>query len=35
MPGNLSVSQLHAAIAADEIDTVSVAFADALGRLVG
>ena len=35
MPGNLSVSQLHAAIAADEIDTVIVAFADAQGRLVG
>ena len=35
MPGNLSVSELHAAIAADEIDTVIVAFADAQGRLVG
>ena len=29
------VSELHAAIAADEIDTVIVAFADAQGRLVG
>lgn len=35
MPGNLSVSELNAAIAADEIDTVIVAFADAQGRLVG
>jgi glutamine synthetase len=35
MPGNLSVSDLSAAIAADEIDTVVVAFADAQGRLVG
>ena len=35
MPGNLSVSELNAAIAADEIDTVVVAFADAQGRLVG
>ena len=35
MPGNLSVSELDAAIAADEIDTVVVAFADAQGRLVG
>ncbi|WP_243076223.1 glutamine synthetase family protein [Microbacterium sp. SS28] len=35
MPGNLSVSQLDAAIAAGEIDTVVVAFADAQGRLVG
>ncbi|SFR91293.1 glutamine synthetase [Microbacterium sp. cf046] len=35
MPGNLSVSDLYAAIAADEIDTVIVAFADAQGRLVG
>ena len=35
MPGNLSVSELEAAIAADEIDTVIVAFADAQGRLVG
>ena len=35
MPGNLSVAQLNAAVAADEIDTVIVAFADAQGRLVG
>jgi glutamine synthetase len=35
MPGNLSVAQLDAAIAAGEIDTVIVAFADAQGRLVG
>ncbi len=35
MPGNLSVSELNAAIAADEIDTVIVAFGDAQGRLVG
>jgi glutamine synthetase len=35
MPGNLSVSELKAAIAADEIDTVIVAFGDAQGRLVG
>ncbi|GAA2000312.1 glutamine synthetase family protein [Microbacterium ulmi] len=35
MPGNLSVSELAAAIAAREIDTVIVAFADAQGRLVG
>ncbi|GAB3602981.1 glutamine synthetase family protein [Microbacterium aureliae] len=35
MPGNLSVSQLDAAIAAGEIDTVVVAFSDAQGRLVG
>ena len=35
MPGNLSVSELEAAIAAGEIDTVVVAFADAQGRLVG
>ncbi len=35
MPGNLSVAELDAAIAADEIDTVIVAFADAQGRLVG
>jgi glutamine synthetase len=35
MPGNLSVSELNAAIAADEIDTVIVAFSDAQGRLVG
>ena len=32
---NLSVSELDAAIAAGEIDTVIVAFADAQGRLVG
>ena len=35
MPGNLTVEQLNAAIAAGEIDTVIVAFADAQGRLVG
>src|SRR5918993_537531 len=35
MPGNLSVSELNAAIAAGDIDTVIVAFADAQGRLVG
>ncbi len=35
MPGNLSVAELDAAIAAGEIDTVIVAFADAQGRLVG
>jgi glutamine synthetase len=35
MPGNLSVSDLDTAIAAGEIDTVIVAFADAQGRLVG
>ena len=35
MPGNLSVSELETAIAAGEIDTVIVAFADAQGRLVG
>ncbi|SDG40842.1 glutamine synthetase family protein [Microbacterium pygmaeum] len=35
MPGNLSVSELEVAIAAGEIDTVVVAFADAQGRLVG
>jgi glutamine synthetase len=35
MPGNLTVAELDAAIAADEIDTVIVAFADAQGRLVG
>ncbi|MDN3497093.1 glutamine synthetase family protein [Planococcus sp. APC 4015] len=35
MPGNLSVEQLNAAIAAREVDTVVVAFADAQGRLVG
>ncbi|MDJ1113841.1 glutamine synthetase family protein [Microbacterium dauci] len=35
MPGNLTAAQLEAAIAADEIDTVIVAFPDAQGRLVG
>src|SRR5918993_233933 len=35
MPGNLSVSELNAAIAAGDIDTVVVAFADAQGRMVG
>ncbi|MCR2808114.1 MULTISPECIES: glutamine synthetase family protein [unclassified Microbacterium] len=35
MPGNLSAADLNAAIAADRIDTVIVAFADAQGRLVG
>jgi glutamine synthetase len=35
MPGNLSVADLNAAIAAGEIDTVIVAFADAQGRMVG
>lgn len=35
MPGNLSVSELNAAIAAGTIDTVVVAFADAYGRMVG
>ncbi|WP_127473862.1 glutamine synthetase family protein [Microbacterium sulfonylureivorans] len=35
MPGNLSVADLHGAIAEGEIDTVVVAFADAQGRLVG
>ncbi|GAB2694872.1 glutamine synthetase [Microbacterium marinum] len=35
MPGNLTATQLEAAIAADEIDTVIVAFPDAQGRLVG
>lgn len=35
MPGNLTYAQLDAAIAAGEIDTVIVAFADAQGRLVG
>ncbi|WP_374311460.1 glutamine synthetase family protein [Microbacterium sp.] len=35
MPGNLTYEQLDAAIAAGEIDTVIVAFADAQGRLVG
>ena len=35
MAGNLSIEQLDAGIAAGEIDTVIVAFADAQGRLVG
>ncbi|WP_405372157.1 MULTISPECIES: glutamine synthetase family protein [unclassified Microbacterium] len=35
MPGNLTPAALEAAIAADEIDTVIVAFPDAQGRLVG
>ncbi|EZP28415.1 glutamine synthetase family protein [Microbacterium oleivorans] len=35
MPGNLTVNELADAIAADEIDTVIVAFPDAQGRLVG
>jgi glutamine synthetase len=35
MPGNLTVEQLNAGIAAGDIDTVVVAFADAQGRLVG
>ncbi|MCV0334451.1 MULTISPECIES: glutamine synthetase family protein [unclassified Microbacterium] len=35
MSGNLSIEQLDAGIAAGEIDTVIVAFADAQGRLVG
>lgn len=35
MPGNLTYTELDAAIAAGEIDTVIVAFADAQGRLVG
>ncbi|GAA1979016.1 glutamine synthetase family protein [Microbacterium pumilum] len=35
MSGNLSVTDLDAGIAAGEIDTVVVAFADAQGRLVG
>jgi len=35
MPGNLTVDELADAIAADEIDTVIVAFPDAQGRLVG
>jgi glutamine synthetase len=35
MPGNLTYAELDAAIAAGEIDTVIVAFADAQGRLVG
>jgi glutamine synthetase len=35
MPGNLSIEQLRADVAAGETDTVIVAFADAQGRLVG
>ncbi|WP_292835142.1 glutamine synthetase family protein [Microbacterium sp.] len=35
MPGNLSATELAVAVAAGEIDTVIVAFADAQGRLVG
>ncbi|MFS0866221.1 glutamine synthetase family protein [Microbacterium sp. 179-B 1A2 NHS] len=35
MPGNLTADELEAAIIADEIDTVIVAFPDAQGRLVG
>ncbi|MFG6503405.1 glutamine synthetase family protein [Microbacterium sp. P05] len=35
MPGNLTVTELDAAIEAGEIDTVIVAFPDAQGRLVG
>lgn len=35
MPGNLSVAELEADIAAGAVDTVIVAFADAQGRLVG
>jgi len=35
MSGNLTIGELEAAIAADEIDTVIVAFGDAQGRLVG
>ena len=35
MPGNLTADELEAAIAADEIDTIIVAFPDAQGRLVG
>ncbi|MFT4214755.1 MAG: glutamine synthetase family protein [Microbacterium sp.] len=35
MPGNLTTEELSAAIAAGEVDTVVVAFADAQGRLVG
>lgn len=35
MAGNLSVEQLDVAIAAGEIDTIIVAFADAQGRLTG
>lgn len=35
MPGNLTVAELDAAIAAREIDTVVIAFPDAQGRMVG
>ena len=35
MSGNLTIAELESAIAAGEIDTVVVAFADAQGRLVG
>ena len=35
MSGNLTIAELESAIAAEEIDTVVVAFADAQGRLVG
>lgn len=35
MSGNLTIGELEAGIAAGEIDTVIVAFADAQGRLVG
>ena len=35
MSGNLTIGELESAIAAGEIDTVIVAFADAQGRLVG
>lgn len=35
MPGNLTASELDAAIGAGEVDTVIVAFPDAQGRLVG
>ena len=35
MPGNLTLAQLDEAIAAGDVDTVIVAFADAQGRLVG
>jgi glutamine synthetase len=35
MPGNLSLDELKLAVAAGEIDTVVVAFADMQGRLIG
>ena len=35
MPGNLTTTELNAAIDSGEIDTVVVAFADAQGRLSG